>query len=81
MDFNRHEDLIDLSGIDANSAAAGDQAFIFVAAFTGAAGQATLSYDAPNNVTALRLDVDGDGVADLLLYINGSHTTDAGWLL
>jgi hypothetical protein len=39
--------VIDLSWIDANAAAAGDQAFVFVKAFTSQAGQALLSASGP----------------------------------
>ncbi|MFZ4607267.1 MAG: M10 family metallopeptidase C-terminal domain-containing protein, partial [Caulobacter sp.] len=86
-------DRIDLSAVDANINLAGDQSFSLVAAFTNAAGQATLTYTASSNSTLVRFDVDGDGKADLELVINGNHTTadpvitggslptDGGWLL
>ena len=84
-------DRIDLSGIDANSALAGDQAFVFVGVFTSVAGQATLAYSASANTTTLTLDVDGDGRGDYQLIMNGnqSGTTgdlstgvgDGGWVL
>ncbi|HYE44803.1 MAG TPA: calcium-binding protein [Caulobacter sp.] len=65
------EDLIDLSAIDANSGAAGDQAFVKVAAFTGVAGQLTLSLSGAS--TLLRVDVDGDSVADMAIAMAGNH--------
>ncbi len=84
-------DRIDLSGIDANSITAGDQAFTFVGAFTRVAGQAILAYSASANTTTLALDVDGDGRADYQLIINGNQTGttgdlsagvgDGGWVL
>jgi Ca2+-binding RTX toxin-like protein len=80
-DFNAAEDVIDLSAIDANPLSEGDQAFAFVAAFSGAAGQATLTFDGASGQSILRLDVSGDGLADLIVQINGSVGTDAGWVM
>ena len=74
-------DYIDLSGIDANSALAGDQAFSFVTAFSKQAGQATLTYDATTNTTTFSGDVNGDGVADFVLQITGQQDTSHGWML
>ena len=76
LDFTLGEDVIDLSQIDANVNAAGDQAFVFVAAFTGVAGQATLVTG--NGVTSFSADLDGDGVGDLVLLVfNATPTTDS----
>jgi serralysin len=55
-------DVIDLSGIDANSKLAGDQAFTLVAAFTRSAGQLTMSVEGDGY--AVRGDTNGDGAAD-----------------
>jgi Ca2+-binding RTX toxin-like protein len=74
-------DYIDLTRIDANSALAGDQAFSFVTAFSKQAGQATLTYNAWNDTTTFRGDVNGDGVADFVLQINGQQDTSHGWVL
>jgi VCBS repeat-containing protein len=69
LDFNANNgpnhDIIDLSGIDANTNVAGDQAFTFIGngAFTRVAGQ--LRY--ANNI--LSGDVNGDGVADFEIQI------------
>eukprot|EP01030_Chromulinospumella_sphaerica_P034897 gene34897-biopygen26217 len=63
-------DRVDLSAIDADSTAMGNQAFHFAAVlttFSGAAGEATLTYDAATNSTYLRLDVNGDKKADYSL--------------
>ncbi len=65
-------DRIDLSGIDANVIAGGDQAFTFAAKFTGVAGQAVLKFS--GGITTLSLDVDGDGRADFVVAINGDVT-------
>ncbi len=90
LSFNAN-DRIDLSAIDANTGLGGDQAFTFVSKFTGVAGQATLTFS--GGVTALSLDVDGDGYADLRVEITGNVTatttnlytgggdTNGGWVL
>ena len=80
-DFNPADDLIDVSGIDANTGADGDQAFVLADAFTGQAGQAVLAYDAGANLTTLSLDVNGDAAADLIVQISGAHTVSSGWIL
>jgi Ca2+-binding RTX toxin-like protein len=66
--FSRRDD-IDLSGIDANSGVADDQAFTFRQDFTGQAGELQFDQLAANSflVTA---DVDGDAVADFALDIH-----------
>jgi len=67
-DFRRSDrDLIDLSGIDANTNLVGDQAFTFIgrAAFGRSAGQARF-----NNGT-LQLDVNGDGRSDMDVAVQG----------
>jgi Ca2+-binding RTX toxin-like protein len=74
-------DYINLSQIDANNGQAGDQAFSFVNSFTKQAGQATLTYDAASNTSTFSADVDGDGVADFVLQINGQQDTSNGWVL
>ena len=74
-------DYINLSQIDANTTTAGDQAFSFVNSFTKQAGQATLTYDAASNTSTFSADVDGDGVADFVLQINGQQDTSNGWVL
>jgi VCBS repeat-containing protein len=69
VDFNANNgpnhDIIDLSGIDANTNISGDQAFTYIgnAAFSRVAGQ--LRYN--NNI--LSGDVDGDGVADFEIQL------------
>ena len=71
----RHEagDIIDLSSIDANTNAAGDQAFAIVSAFTGVGGQMTRAYVASADFTILTMDVDGDRVGDMRIVLNGDH--------
>lgn len=74
LDFSRAEgDRIDLSGIDARSGAAGDQAFSFIGAkaFSGKAGE--LRY----RDGIVSGDVDGDGKPDVLIEIANDHALAA----
>ena len=81
LDFSLVQNYrIDLSAIDANTSLGGDQAFTLVGAFSNQAGQAVLTYDAVHDTTALTLDVNGDGVSDFLLNINGHLTTSDGFI-
>jgi Ca2+-binding RTX toxin-like protein len=66
-------DTIDLSAIDADVSAVGDQAFILVSTLDGHAGEAALAYDAGADETALLLDTDGDGSADITIRLSGDH--------
>ena len=79
IDFTRSDgDLIDLSAVDANSALAGDQAFAFIGtgAFTNVAGQ--LRYEQIGGNTYVFGDTNGDGIADFLLRLDGSHALVGG---
>jgi serralysin len=67
-------DLIDLSALDADKVAAGDQAFERVGAFTREAGQLVLRYNPANGETLLAADVDGDGRADFVVRLAGDRT-------
>ena len=69
--FNNHQgDTIDLSAIDADVIADGDQAFHLVNHFTGEAGQLTKVATAAGFM--VEGDVDGDGQADFAIAV---HTT------
>jgi hypothetical protein len=63
--------LIDLSGMDANIFAAGDQAFSFIGtgAFTG--GGAELRYAFDGTDTWIQGDINGDGIADFEIALTG----------
>jgi Ca2+-binding RTX toxin-like protein len=75
-------DWLDLSAVDANISTVADDPFHLVAAFTLHAGEMTLAYDAATNLTALQLDVDGDGVTDYRMRIVGDVSHDSGgWVL
>jgi Ca2+-binding RTX toxin-like protein len=73
-------DHIDLSAIDADVATAGDQAFNRVDAFSHAAGELTVSYSHATGLTTVSGDVDGDGVADLVIHITGDQTGFTGFI-
>jgi serralysin len=70
----RNADLIDLSAIDADPGTGGDQAFELVSKFTGQAGEAMLWWDDMFGRTQLRLDLDGNRKADMIVHIAGDHT-------
>ena len=72
------EDVIDLSAIDANTLVGGDQAFVKVAAFTGVAGQMTLSLSGAS--TLLRVDVNGDSAADMTITLTGNHVSHVNFV-
>src|SRR5262249_7407448 len=72
-------DVIDVSGIDANTGVALDQAFTFIgaAAFT-ASGQLHYVQDAINNLTILEGNVNAGLGADFQVALTGLHTFAAG---
>ncbi len=79
LDFNRAQgDVINLFGMDANTLVADNQAFTFIgsAAFS-AAGQ--LRFDVGGGRTVISGDVNGDGVADFFIRLDGIQmlTADA----
>ncbi len=78
-DFSQTDgDVIDLSGIDADSGAAGDQAFTFIgtAAFSGTAGELRYVQTATN--TIVQADLDGDGAEDFQIQLDGLIALTAG---
>ena len=72
LDFVRGADRIDLSAIDAISGTSANDAFTFIGsnAFTGVAGQLRYAVDA--NGVNIYGDIDGNGVADLHIIVNGT---------
>jgi Ca2+-binding RTX toxin-like protein len=73
-DFSHAQgDTIDLSLIDANTGAPGDQAFSFIGAglYTGVAGQLRAAVTAPG-VTTIAGDVNGDSVSDFHIQLTGA---------
>lgn len=76
------KDKVSLGAIDANTLKAGDQAFSYIgsAAFHNVAGE--LRFEVVNGSGALLGDTNGDGVADIKIWIDGvkSMTTADIWL-
>jgi len=73
-DFTRAQgDKIDLAGIDANTGAAGNQAFGFIGSglFTGHAGELRAAVTSPG-VTTIAGDTNGDGVSDFHITLAGN---------
>ena len=70
-DFDRAFDLIDLSRVDADEAAAGHQPFAFIgqAAFGGAAGE--LRYAVSGGDARVEADLNGNGMADMAIDVLG----------
>lgn len=78
-DFEVGIDVISLTAIDADSTNADpNDAFTFIgtAAFGGTPGELRYFNTAAN--TVVRADVDGDGVADFEIFMNGVLTLSAG---
>lgn len=78
-DFSHADgDKIDLSGIDANSTLAGNQAFIFIGdqGLSGTAGELRLGYN--NGNTIIAGDLNGDDDADFTIVLTGHHELVAG---
>ncbi|WP_395679988.1 calcium-binding protein [Inquilinus sp.] len=78
-DFSHAQgDRIQLTNIDANTGAAGNQAFSFIGtgAYTGVAGQ--LRYVVSGGNTTIAGDVNGDSVSDFQIVLTGSHALVAG---
>ncbi|MGL4963139.1 MAG: beta strand repeat-containing protein [Inquilinus sp.] len=79
-DFSHAQgDRIELSGIDANTGVAGDQAFTFIGSglFTGVAGQLRAVNSSPGVVT-IAGDVNGDGASDFHIQLTGTLVLVAG---
>lgn len=73
LDFSHADDLIDVSDIDANADAAGNQAFHFIgnAAFTGHAGELSYAYRPSLGATEVMMDVNGDRQVDMSIIVKG----------
>ncbi len=71
-DFVAGQDIINVSGIDASSQPS-DQAFTFIgeAGFSGAEGELRFFKNAQKGITIVSGDIDGDGVADFQIQLNG----------
>jgi serralysin len=79
--FASESDRINLSPIDANTTATGDQAFSFVgtAAFGGTKGE--LRYVKQSSDTYIYGDVNGDKVADFAIHLDDAVTLQKGYFV
>ena len=74
--FDRGEDRVDLSQIDANTATTADDAFTFIgsAGFSGVAGELRVFTFGGGNFCIVEADVNGDRVADMQVFVNLTNT-------
>ncbi|WP_165937517.1 CAP domain-containing protein [Antarcticimicrobium sediminis] len=79
VDFDRAQDIIDLSAIDANTTRSGDQGFTFIGtdAFSGTAGELRYRSLASDTKREIQGDIDGDGTADFFILVKGAFTLAA----
>jgi len=75
-DFRMISDMFDLSGIDANTLVAGNQAFSLIGTAFTAAGQLRVVGNGAD--TFVLGDVDGDGMVDLNIQVAGVVALGAG---
>jgi Ca2+-binding RTX toxin-like protein len=66
-------DILYLRPVDADTTKVGNQTFQLVEAFSGHAGELTVGLDRSLHVTVISCDVDGDGLADLVIYLDSKH--------
>jgi len=81
LDFIARRDLIDLEAIDADANTPGDQAFVLVGAFSGAAGELWVRANEAGDVFRVMGDVDGDGQADFEVLVRGDEPTEDNFIL
>jgi hypothetical protein len=81
-DFLSGVDAIDLTGIDADTSAEGNQAFSFIgsAAFSGKAGELRV-YNGGSVGNVVAVDVNGDSVADLMINLGSAQAVSGDFLL
>jgi len=80
-DFDRSEgDLLNVSAIDANVPASGNQSFSFIGTgpFT-AAGQ--INWFTQGGNTYIALNIDNDSGAEAIIEVAGQQTVDASWFV
>lgn len=75
-----HSDSVDLHKIDADTTVDGNQSFSLVANLDGHAGEVALAYNPELDRTSLSMDVDGDGLADSIIYMQGDQTGFTGYV-
>lgn len=73
-DFNRNADIIDLSGLDADIVAGGDQAFAYIgtAAFGAGGGEVRFTRDTVAGLTTVEVRFAGSAGADMTIVLDGT---------
>ncbi|HET6941068.1 MAG TPA: calcium-binding protein [Sphingomicrobium sp.] len=82
LDFSHTQgDRIEFADVDANSLLADDQAFTFIGSdsFHNVAGE--LRYQQINGNTYVYGDINGDGLADFMIRLDGNHALTSGDIL
>jgi Ca2+-binding RTX toxin-like protein len=81
-DFERGTDQIDLTGIDADTSTGGNQAFTFIGdtSFSNKAGELRVYKEADGNYFVAG-DVNGDGLADLMINLGSVQAGTGDFLL
>jgi hypothetical protein len=80
LDFNPAQgDKIDISGIDARTNIAGDQAFNFVFWYTKKPGEVMVQAESGGYV--VKGDINGDGASEFMIKVMGSPPTAADFIL
>ena len=81
-DFRHGQDKIDLSGIDARSRMAGNQAFSYIGerAFSGHAGELMVKHygSGSHAMTSIFADINGDGHVDMQILLSGRINLSQG---
>ena len=70
-DFTKGRDKLDFSLVDANSATAANDTFLWGGKFTGAKAH-SITYSNQNGITTVYVDVDGNTTADMTLTLTGT---------
>ena len=77
-DFSRAQlDKVDLAAIDANWAVAGNQGFSFIGSGAFARHAGELRFTVGGGVTTIAGDLNGDGVSDVHIVLNGTVALQA----
>lgn len=71
-------DLIDLHKIDTNPSMSGDQAFVFIGTATFSQKMGQVRYAEVSGSTYVAGDINGDGAADFMIRLAGSHALVVG---
>ena len=77
--FSNGSDRIDLRGVDANENTGADNAFTFIGStgFSGSAGELRLQGLGGANAVLVEADTDGNGQADMQIFVNLTTTMSA----